>query len=184
MTTSPLELATFAGGCFWCTEAVFSRVRGVVHVEPGYSNGHDRHPSYDKVCSGQTGHAEVVQVRFDPAVVGYDELLDVFFTTHDPTTLNRQGNDTGTQYRSAIFTHSEAQAAAAHAHMAALTEQGAYGGARIVTEVAPVDNYHPAEAYHHNYFEHHPHEGYCTFVVAPKVAKFRHAFPDLDTRRA
>lgn len=182
MPTSPVELATFAGGCFWCTEAVFSRVRGVLKVESGYSNGQHPAPTYEDVCTGQTGHAEVVQLTFDPAVVGYDELLDIFFTIHDPTTLNRQGNDTGTQYRSAVFTHHEGQAAAAQAHIAALHEQQAYGGARIVTEVMPLTNYHPAEDYHQRYFEHHPHAGYCAFVVAPKVSKFRHAFPHLDTR--
>jgi peptide-methionine (S)-S-oxide reductase len=179
--TPTLEQATFAGGCFWCTEGVFSRVRGVVKAESGYSNGQHAHPDYESVCTGLTGHAEVVQVTFDPVVVGYDDLLDVFFTIHDPTTLNRQGNDSGTQYRSAVYTHNEAQAAAARAHIAALLAEGAYNRAPIVTEVLPLANYHPAESYHQRYFENNPHAGYCAFVVAPKVAKFRHTFSHLDT---
>jgi peptide-methionine (S)-S-oxide reductase len=183
MQTTPVELATFAGGCFWCTEAVFSRVRGVYNVESGYSNGQHRKPTYEDVCTGQTGHAEVIRLSYDPAVVSYAELLDIFFTVHDPTTLNRQGNDSGTQYRSAIFTHSPAQAEAAKAHIAALQAEHAYGGAPIVTEVLPLANYHPAEAYHQRYFEHHAYEGYCAFVVAPKVSKFQHTFPHLDTSR-
>lgn len=174
------EQATFGGGCFWCTEAVFSRVRGVVQAVSGYCNGQHPAPNYEDVCSGTTGHAEVVQLTFDPAVVGFDELLDVFFTIHDPTTLNRQGNDVGTQYRSGIYTHSEAQAAAARAHIDALLAQGAYGGASIVTEITPLANFHPAETYHQRYFEQHPAAGYCAFVVAPKVAKFHKAFNHLD----
>ena len=180
MQTPSLAQATFAGGCFWCVEAVFSRVRGVLRAESGYSNGQDPHPNYESVCSGQTGHAEVVQLTYDPAEVTYAELLDVFFTVHDPTTLNRQGNDVGTQYRSAIYTQDKTQAAAAKAHISALQAAGAYGGAPIVTEILPLANYHPAEAYHQHYFEHNPAAGYCAFVVAPKVAKFHQTFSHLD----
>jgi len=179
--TSSLLQATFAGGCFWCIEAVFSRVRGVVKAESGYSNGHDPRPNYEAVCSGDTGHAEVVQVTYDPAVVSYEELLDVFFTVHEPTTLNRQGNDVGTQYRSAIYTTSDEQAQAAKAHIAELQAQKAYGGAPVVTEILPLANYHPAEDYHQHYFEHNPSAGYCAFVVAPKVAKFKQKFASMDT---
>jgi peptide-methionine (S)-S-oxide reductase len=180
--TPSLEQATLAGGCFWCIEAVFSRTRGVLKAESGYSNGAHPSPNYEAVCSGTTGHAEVVQITFDPAVVSFAELLDVFFTVHDPTTLNRQGNDHGTQYRSAIFTHNEAQTAAARAHIAALQAQGAYGGAPIVTEITPLANYHAAEGYHQRYFEHNPHAGYCMFVVAPKVSKFVQHFAHLDAQ--
>lgn len=174
------EQATFAGGCFWCVEAVFSRVRGVIQAESGYSNGQTPRPTYEAVCSGQTGYAEVVQVTYDPAQVSYEELLDVFFTVHDPTTLNRQGNDVGTQYRSGIYTTSDEQARSARAHIAALQAQGAYGGASIVTEVLPLESYYPAEGYHQHYFEHNPSAGYCAFVVAPKVAKFKKHFARLD----
>jgi peptide-methionine (S)-S-oxide reductase len=181
MSNTPhLDQATFAGGCFWCVEAVFSRVRGVIKAESGYCNGQHPSPDYEAVCTGRTGHAEVVQVTFDPAIVGFDELLDVFFTIHDPTTLNRQGNDVGTQYRSGIYTHNEAQAAAAQAHIQALTDQRAYGGAAIVTEVLPLANYHPAEGYHQHYFDTNPGNGYCAFVAAPKVAKFKKSFAHLD----
>lgn len=168
-------MATLAGGCFWCLEAVYLRVRGVTDVISGYSNGHDPNPSYESVCTGRTGHAEVVRIHFDPDVVSYRELLEVFFRVHDPTTLNRQGNDTGTQYRSGIYTHSDEQASEARACVAALTSAGAYERP-IVTQVEPVSNYHPAEAEHHRYFERHPFAGYCAFVVAPKVSAFREAF--------
>lgn len=182
-TNSPpkLEEATFGGGCFWCIETVFNRVRGVAQAESGYSNGHTSAPTYEDVCTGETGHAEVVRVTYDPAQVSYGELLDVLFTVHDPTTLNRQGNDVGTQYRSGIYTHNAEQDQAAREHIAALQSQGAYNGAPIVTEIVPVENYHPAEAYHQRYFEHNPAAGYCAFVVAPKVAKFKKAFAAIDT---
>jgi peptide-methionine (S)-S-oxide reductase len=150
-------------------------------VESGYSNGHHPQPSYEAVCTGTTGHNEVVKLVYDPAVISTRELLEIFFVIHDPTTLNRQGNDSGTQYRSAVYTHNEAQAAAARAHIAALLAEGAYNRAPIVTEVLPLANYHPAESYHQRYFENNPHAGYCAFVVAPKVAKFRHTFSHLDT---
>ncbi len=178
--TPALAQATLAGGCFWCVEAVFSRVRGVVKAESGYSNGQHPSPDYEAVCTGRTGHAEVVQITFDPALVSFEDLLAVFFTIHDPTTLNRQGNDVGTQYRSGIYTHSEAQAAAAQAYIQALADQQAYGGQTIVTEVVPLANYHPAEAYHQRYFDHNPGNGYCAFVAAPKVAKFKQHFGHLD----
>ena len=183
-TPPQLEEATFAGGCFWCIETVFNRVRGVASAESGYSNGHVIAPSYEDVCTGNTGHAEVVRVTYDPAQVSFEDLLDVLFTVHDPTTLNRQGNDVGTQYRSGIYTHNAAQDQAARAYIAELQAQGAYGGAPIVTEIMPVSNYNPAEAYHQRYFEHNPEAGYCAFVVAPKVAKFKKAFSQIDTSAA
>jgi peptide-methionine (S)-S-oxide reductase len=170
MTT---ETITLAGGCFWCLEAVYEQVRGVVAVESGYSNGHAVDPSYEQVCHGDTGHAEVVKIDFDPAVVSLRELLEVFFSIHDPTTLNRQGNDVGPQYRSGIYTHSEAQAAVAGEVIA---EVNAATGGRVVTELQPVANYSRAEAYHQHYFVQHPGQGYCAVVVAPKVEKFRHSF--------
>lgn len=173
-----LSEATFAGGCFWCVEAVFLGLRGVVAVESGYSNGHDPAPTYEAVCAGETGHAEVVRVRFDPAQISYRQLLEVFFAVHDPTTLNRQGNDVGTQYRSGIYTHDAQQAQTARDFIEQLTMSSIYERP-IVTEVAPLANYHTAEAYHQRYFEQHPHQGYCAFVVAPKVDKSRRLFPDL-----
>jgi peptide-methionine (S)-S-oxide reductase len=168
-----VETITLGGGCFWCTEAVFERVRGVQHVEPGYSNGHHPAPTYEAVCGGHTGHNEVVRVRFDPAEVSLRELLEVFFTIHDPTTLNRQGADVGTQYRSGIYWHSEAQQALAAEVMA---EADAAHGGRVVTELLPEQNYHTAEAYHHHYFARNPDQGYCAFVVAGKVDKFLASF--------
>lgn len=176
-STAPLVEATFAGGCFWCLEAVFLRVRGVAHVEPGYSNGAHPSPTYERVCRGDTGHAEVVRLRYDPAVVSYRQLLAVFFRIHDPTTPNRQGHDVGTQYRSGIYTHDAKQAAEARDAITALTQSGAYD-APIVTEVAPVANYHVAEDEHHRYFDRHPYQGYCAFVVAPKIEAFQQSFPD------
>lgn len=179
--SASLARATFGGGCFWCIEAVFNRVRGVQRAESGYSNGQDPRPTYETVCSGRTGHAEVVQITYDPAQVSYEQLLDIFFTVHDPTTLNRQGNDVGTQYRSGIYTHDDAQAQAARRYVDGLKAEAVYGDAPITTEILPVHNYHPAEAYHQRYFEHNPFAGYCAFVVAPKVAKFRKTFAALDT---
>jgi peptide-methionine (S)-S-oxide reductase len=167
------ETITLAGGCFWCLEAVYEQVRGVVAVESGYSNGPVQNPSYEQVCQGDTGHAEVVRVEFDPAIVSLRELLEVFFGIHDPTTLNRQGNDVGSQYRSGIYTHSDAQAAVARE---VLAEVNAATGHRAVTQLEPVSNYWRAEAYHQHYFAQHPGQGYCAMVVAPKVEKFRHTF--------
>ena len=173
--TAPLLQATLAGGCFWCLEAVFRELKGVERVISGYMGGHLADPTYEAVCGGVTGHAEVVQLDFDPARISYDDLLEVFFAIHDPTTLNQQGNDRGTQYRSAIFYHDEAQQQEALAMIARLEEQGRWPDL-IVTEVAPAGTFYPAEAYHHNYYASHPQQPYCQFVVAPKLAKARKAF--------
>ena len=167
------ETITLAGGCFWCLEAVYLQVRGVLSVESGYSNGHAERPSYEQVCQGVTGHAEVVKLAFDPSQVSLRELLEVFFAIHDPTTLNRQGNDVGTQYRSGIYTQTPEQAELARAVIA---EVNAATGNRVVTELEPLSSYWPAEAYHQNYFAQHPGQGYCALVVAPKVEKFRKTF--------
>lgn len=172
MTT---EIATLGGGCFWCLEAVYQELKGVLHVESGYSGGQVPNPSYEQVCSGATGHAEVVRVEFDPAAVSYREVLEIFFTIHDPTTLNRQGNDSGTQYRSVIYFHSSEQRETAQQVMA---EMANVWDAPIVTELLPAPAYYKAEAYHQNYYRQNPMQGYCAFVVAPKVAKFRKMFAD------
>lgn len=166
------EVATLAGGCFWCLEAVFDQLKGVTDVVSGYSGGARPNPTYEQVCSGATGHAEVVQVTFDPDLVSFREILEVFFTIHDPTTLNRQGGDVGTQYRSAIFSHTPAQKAAAEDVIKELNAEKIWD-APIVTEVAPLQAFYPAEAYHQEYFERNPYQPYCQVVVAPKVAKFR-----------
>lgn len=170
--TPSTETATLAGGCFWCLEAVYDQLKGVTSVVSGYAGGSVPNPSYEAVCSGRTGHAEVVQIEFDPAVVSYQNLLDVFFTIHDPTTLNRQGNDAGTQYRSAIYTHSPEQKAIAERTIAALTASELWPNP-IVTEVTPLDVFYPAEDYHQEYYANHPYQGYCQVIIAPKVAKFR-----------
>lgn len=170
---------TLGGGCFWCTEAVFVQVRGVLDVESGYCNGHLLRPSYQDVCTGSTGHNEVVRLIYDSAQVSTRELLEVFFLIHDPTTLNRQGHDVGTQYRSGIYTHTPEQEATAHALIAELQACSAYSRP-IVTEVLPVANYWPAEDYHQDYFARNPHQGYCMAVAAPKVAKFRATFGRLQ----
>lgn len=170
-----LSTATLAGGCFWCTEAALEQLAGVHRVLPGYMGGADPAPTYERVCSGTTGHAEVVQVTFDPAVIDYATLLDVFFTIHDPTTLNRQGHDVGSQYRSAIFYHDEAQRQQALATIAELDAAGHWPGP-IVTEVAAASTFHVAEDYHHQYFRNNPYQGYCMAVVAPKALKVRAAF--------
>ena len=169
------ELATLAGGCFWCLEAVYLDLRGVEKVVSGYAGGHVPNPTYREVCSGLTGHAEVVQVTFDPAVVSYRELLQVFFTIHDPTTLNRQGADVGTQYRSAIYYHDDAQKATAEAVMAEVTAEKLWPNP-LVTELAPLAKFYPAEEYHQDYFARNPSQPYCQVVVAPKVSKFRKQF--------
>lgn len=171
------ETATLAGGCFWCLEAVYEILRGVESVESGYTGGARPDPTYEAVCSGTTGHAEAVQIEFDPAELSYHEILEVFFTIHDPTTLNRQGADRGTQYRSAIFTHSEEQQAVAREVIAELTAQQLWDDP-IVTEVTPLDVFYPAEEYHTQYFQRNPEAGYCRVVVAPKVAKARAKFVD------
>lgn len=171
----PLPTITLAGGCFWCTEAVFDRVRGVTDVQSGYSNGHTLNPTYEQVCSGSTGHAEVVRVQFDPERIGLREILEIFFATHDPTQRNRQGNDTGTQYRSGIYYESQDQAELARQMLQEMAQEGVYG-APIVTEVAPLANWSAAEAYHDDYYARNPDQGYCAAVVGPKVAKFRKTF--------
>lgn len=168
-------VATLAGGCFWCTETVFNRLRGVESAVSGYMGGHTANPTYADICNGDTGHAEVVQVRFDPDVISYRELLEVFFTLHDPTQLNRQGNDVGTQYRSAIFWHTPEQKAEAEAVIAELTSARQFD-APIVTEVSEATTFYPAEDYHQGYFDSNPNQPYCQFVVAPKVAKAQGKF--------
>jgi peptide-methionine (S)-S-oxide reductase len=174
MSSGTREQATLAGGCFWCLEAVFLELEGVERVESGYAGGHDRHPTYERVCSGTTGHAEVIQITFDPAVISFGDLLDVFFGIHDPTTLNRQGNDVGTQYRSAVFYATEVQKSAAEAKIREIAEAGVWPDP-IVTEVTKLESFHPAEDYHRDYFARNPNQPYCRAVVAPKVAKFRKA---------
>lgn len=169
------EVATLAGGCFWCLEAVFDELRGVTSVVSGYAGGHARKPTYQQVCTGATGHAEVVQITFDPSVVSYRELLEVFFTVHDPTTLNRQGADVGTQYRSAIFYHTPEQRETAEQVINKL-DGAKIWDAPIVTEVVPFTEFFPAEDYHQEYFANNPNQPYCRAVVAPKVAKFRQKF--------
>ncbi len=175
---SSIETITLGGGCFWCTEAVYKAVRGVLDVESGYSNGHLNHPTYDDVCGGDTGHNEVVRLQYDPTQISTREVLEIFFATHDPTQLNRQGNDVGTQYRSGIYWHTAEQAAVAHALMAELGQQKLFDRP-IVTEVEPLANYWPAEDYHQDFFERNPYQGYCMAVAAPKVAKLRKTFSRL-----
>jgi|EP01034_Spumella_vulgaris_P043164 peptide-methionine (S)-S-oxide reductase len=167
------EVAVLGGGCFWCTEAVYLEVRGVRSVQSGYTGGQQPDPTYEQVCTGATGHAEVVRIEFDPAVISYRDLLEIFFTIHDPTTLNRQGNDVGTQYRSVIYYQSPEQEATARQVIA---EMAVVWDAPIVTELSPAQPFYKAEDYHQNYFEQHPLQGYCAFVVAPKVAKFRKTY--------
>jgi peptide-methionine (S)-S-oxide reductase len=171
------ETTTLGGGCFWCLEAVFDELDGVTDVVSGYSGGHVVDPSYAAVCDGVTGHAEVVQVTFDPERISFRDILGVFFSTHDPTTLNRQGNDVGTQYRSAIYYHSAEQKATAESIIAELTRENIFPRP-IVTEVAQYRAFYPAEAYHQEYFANHPMQPYCVFVVAPKVSKFRKSYTD------
>ena len=168
---------TLGGGCFWCTEAVFLKVRGVLSVESGYSNGQLARPTYEEVCTGRTGCVEVVQLVFDPAQISLEQILHIFFVIHDPTPLNRQGHDTGTQYRSGIYVSTPQQGEQARQFIAELAQQGAYT-APIVTEVQPLADYSAAEAYHQNYFERNPYQGYCAHVVAPKVDKFRRTFAE------
>lgn len=165
-----MEVATLAGGCFWCLEAVYDQLHGVTDVVSGYAGGHVENPSYKAVCTGATGHAEVIQVTFDPNVITFRDLLNVFFTIHDPTTLNRQGADVGTQYRSAVFYHSDEQKATT---AEVIKEVQSIWDNPIVTEITPIDHFYPAEEYHQEYFANNPTQGYCSAVVAPKVAKFR-----------
>ena len=174
-SSAALETATLGGGCFWCLEAVFDAVKGVHEVESGYAGGSVEHPTYAQVCGGRTGHAEVVRIRFDPSIVSYRDLLDIFFVIHDPTTLNRQGNDVGTQYRSAIYTHSEQQRSEAQAVIDELEAAAAFPDP-IVTEVRPAGPFWRAEDGHQEYFARNPRQPYCQFVVAPKMGKFREKF--------
>ncbi len=175
--TGGLETATFGAGCFWCTEAVFQQLKGVRRVVSGYAGGHVKNPTYQNVCSGTTGHAEVIQVTFDPKLISYAELLEVFWQTHDPTTLNRQGNDEGTQYRSVIFYHDDPQRKAAEHDQRKLDESGALGGP-IVTEISPLVEFYAAEDYHQNYFADNPRRPYCAAIIRPKVEKVRKVFQD------
>lgn len=165
------ELATFGNGCFWCSEAIFQRLKGVVSVEPGFAGGTLENPSYEDVCTGTTGHAEVIRIKFDPKLISYRELLEVFFSTHDPTTLNRQGADVGTQYRSVIFYHNEEQKKDAEELIAELTKEKVYDN-KIVTEITKINNYFPAEDYHKDYYNSHQDQPYCKLVINPKLDKF------------
>lgn len=176
-TTPSRELATLGGGCFWCLEAVFERLQGIERVVSGYAGGTVTNPSYEQVCSGTTGHAEVAQVTFDPSVISYRDVLETFFAFHDPTQLNGQGADIGTQYRSVIFYHSSAQRATAEELMARLTRDDVYGRP-IVTQLEPLETFYPAERYHQEYFRRNEGQPYCQAVIAPKVAKLRHAYRD------
>lgn len=175
---SQTETIALAGGCFWCTEAVYVKVRGVTDVESGYSNGHAKSPTYEQVCTGTTGHAEVVKLEYDPSQVTTRQILEIFFTIHDPTQLDRQGNDTGTQYRSGIYYTTPQQKEEAEAFIREMTNDKVWGRP-IVTEVKPLENYSAAEDYHQDFFEKNPHQGYCLAVAAPKVAKFRKTFSEL-----
>lgn len=178
-TSNPLhiETATFGAGCFWCTEAIFQSLKGVSGVISGYMGGHTNNPTYEQVCSGNTGHAEVIQVDFDPKVITYEELLLIFFKTHNPTTLNRQGNDIGTQYRSVVFFHSQEQKEKANKMIDELTRELVYDSP-IVTEVSPVSDFYKAEDYHQNYFNQNSGQPYCTFVIQPKLIKFGEKFKE------
>lgn len=172
-----MEKATFGAGCFWCVEAIFQKLKGVEKVESGYAGGHVENPSYKQVTSGTTGHAEVVQISYDPAIISYPELLEVFWKTHDPTTPNRQGADVGSQYRSVIFYHSESQREIAEKYKAELNESGAFN-TPVITEIVPFTRFYKAEDYHQNYFNLHGREPYCTFVIQPKLEKFNEVFSE------
>jgi peptide-methionine (S)-S-oxide reductase len=169
------QFAVFGGGCFWCTEAVFEQLNGVLSVMPGYAGGTSPNPTYESVCSGQTGHAEVLRIEFDPSVISYEDLLTVFFASHDPTTLNRQGNDVGTQYRSIILTASDEQRETAEKFIASLDTDGP----KVVTEIKPLETFHEAEAYHHHYFQTHPEQAYCQMIINPKLEKVKKKFEEL-----
>lgn len=172
---TPVELATLGGGCFWCTEAVFSQIKGVMKVISGYSGGASENPTYQQVSTGRSGHVEVIQISFDPKIISYREILDIFFSTHDPTTLNRQGNDVGTQYRSVIFYHSKHQKDTAERMIMELDKSGEFS-APIVTAVEPFTSFYPAEEYHKDYFVRNPNQGYSRFIIAPKLVKLRKNF--------
>jgi peptide-methionine (S)-S-oxide reductase len=175
MDITEIQVATFGAGCFWCTEAVFLQVKGVLKVVSGYSGGNIKNPSYREICTGQTGHAEVTQITYDATQVSFEELLQVFWNTHDPTTLNRQGADTGTQYRSVVFFHTDEQKKLAESYRNQLATAQTFKSP-IVTEISPITNFYPAEDYHQNYFELNPNQSYCTYVVRPKVEKFKKEF--------
>ena len=175
--TDQLEMTTLGGGCFWCVEAIYQDVKGVQSVVSGYAGGHVENPTYQAICTGRTGHAEVTQITFDPAVISFEDLLYIFWRTHDPTTLNRQGADVGPQYRSAIFYHTEAQKAIAEKSKAETDASGLWADP-IVTEISPLDKFYPGEDYHQNYYKDNPNQGYCRMVIDPKVRKFRQAFQD------
>jgi peptide-methionine (S)-S-oxide reductase len=174
---SELKLATFGGGCFWCTEAIFQRLKGVEKVVPGYSGGHVENPTYEQVCTGTTGHAESIQISYDPAKVTYDQLLEVFWKTHDPTTRNRQGNDVGPQYRSVVFYHDSEQKKLAEAYKHRLEEEHIWSRP-IVTEIVEFKKFWPAEDYHRNYYNNNTSKGYCSLVITPKIEKFKKIFKD------
>ncbi len=176
-TGTSTQTITLGGGCFWCTEAVFVQVRGITDVESGYSNGHTQQPSYEQVCTGTTGHNEVVKLTYDPAQISLRAILEIFFLIHDPTTLNRQGNDSGTQYRSGIYYSTPEQKQVAEDMVRDMNEQKLFGNP-VVTEVLPVSNYSAAETYHQDFFEKNPNQGYCMAVAGPKVAKFRKTFSE------
>lgn len=177
------DVATFGSGCFWCTEAIFEGLKGIISVVSGYSGGNVPNPSYEAVCTGKTGHAEVCRITFDPKLISYDELLEIFWKTHNPTTLNQQGNDVGTQYRSVIFYHNEGQKKKAEYYKEELSKSGAWDYP-VITKITPFGKYYKAEDYHQHYFERNPDQGYCSFVIAPKVEKFRKVFKDkLKTTR-
>ncbi|MDT3695446.1 MAG: peptide-methionine (S)-S-oxide reductase MsrA [Ignavibacterium sp.] len=174
-SNSSLDTATFGSGCFWCTEAIFERVNGVTSVISGYSGGAVKNPTYEEVCEGTTGHAECTQITFDPSVISYDELLEIFWKTHDPTTLNRQGNDVGTQYRSVVFFHNNEQKQKAEYYKQKLTDEKIWDKP-IVTEITKLEKFYPAENYHQEYYENNPNQGYCAYVITPKVEKFEKIF--------
>jgi peptide-methionine (S)-S-oxide reductase len=177
MQDKKLQKATFGSGCFWCTEAVFELVEGVTSVTSGYTGGNIKNPTYEEVCSEKSGHAEAIQLTYDPEVITYDELLEIFWKTHNPTTLNRQGNDKGTQYRSVIFYHSEEQKQLAEKYKDALDKSGAWENP-IVTEILPATEFYKAENYHQDYYTNNPNQGYCAFIITPKVEKFKEVFKD------
>lgn len=172
-----IQTATFGSGCFWCTEAIYERVKGVTLVVSGYAGGKVKNPTYEQVCSGETGYAEVIQLKFDSSIISYDELLEIFWKTHDPTTLNRQGADVGTQYRSVIFYHNEDQKQKAEKYKSELRKAEIWKEP-IITEIVPINNFYPAEKYHQNYYELNPNQGYCSFVITPKIDKFEQIFKD------
>jgi peptide-methionine (S)-S-oxide reductase len=176
-TQDQIEIATFAGGCFWCTEAVFLELKGVQSVVSGYIGGQTLNPTYEEICNGDTGHAEAIQITFDPEIISFGELLEIFFATHDPTTLNRQGNDIGTQYRSEIFYHNEEQKKLSEGYIALMTRKNTFGKP-IVTQISPASKFYDAEKYHQNYYNQNKTQGYCSFVITPKIEKLKKMYQD------